>query len=501
MNQNDSDMKFPSALTILMMIAAMVAALTWLIPAGNYDSLVYHSDDDSFTVTSNDGSSTFPASQEMLDNLGINIPLGNFTSGAIYRPVSVPGSYQQVAAAPQGLYALAMSPVKGIIDAADIIFLVLIIGGLIGVMNLTGAFNAGIAWLGNALEGREYVLIILTTTLVAFGGTTFGFAEETIALYLILIPVFIAAGYDALVGFACIYLGSTVGSMCSTINPFSVIIASDSAGIIWTEGIYARSLMFVICITITVLFILRYANKVKKDPGASLLYKQKDEIEEYFGLNTDQETQDFDVRRILILTVFMGCFVSMIAGVLLLDWWFIEMTTVFLVGAILIGFIAQIHEATFGEAFVKGAGDLLGVAFLIGIARGVSILMNDGLISDTILYHAASATEGMNDGLIVNAMFLIYNGLFFLVPSSSGMAVLTMPIFAPLADTTGFGREMIVNTYLYGQLVLLVIPTGLLLPSLEICKIGLDRYLRFIWPLIFVLMIVIMISLTLQVSL
>jgi len=500
MNLNDSDMKFPSALTILLIIAAGVAISTWVIQSGTYDTLAYKAADNTFLQTGTDQLQVLPATQDVLDERNIKIPLESFTDGTIYRPISIPDSYQPVEPRPQGFFDFAMSPIKGVIDAADIIFLVLIIGGLIGVLNLTGAFNAGIAWLGNVLKGREYLLIIFTTTLVALGGTTFGFAEETIALYLILVPVFIAAGYDALVGFACIYLGSTVGSMCSTINPFSVIIASDSAGIIWTEGIFVRSLMFVICITITILFILHYAKKVKRNPKASLLYKQKEEIEEYFGLNTDQQTQDFDVRRILILTVFIGCFVSMIAGVLLFDWWFIEMTTVFLVGAILIGFIAQINEAKFGEAFVKGAGDLLGVSFLIGIARGVSILMNDGLISDTILYHAATVTEGMNDGLIVNAMFLIYNGLFFLVPSSTGMAVLTMPIFAPLADTTGFGREMIVNTYLYGQLVLLVIPTGLLLPSLEICKIGLDRYLKFIWPLILILMIVIMISLTIQVS-
>ena len=482
------------------MIAAMVAVLTWLIPAGNYDSLVYNSADDAFTLTSAAGSSSMQASQEILDELGINIPLENFTSGAIYRPVSVPGTFQKVEARPQGFFALAMSPIKGIIDAADIIFLVLIIGGLIGIMNLTGAFNAGIAWLGNALKGREYILIIFTTTLVALGGTTFGFAEETIALFLILVPVFIAAGYDALVGFACIFLGSTIGGMCSTINPFSVIIASDSAGIIWTEGVFVRGVMFVICITVTILFILRYANRVKRDPSTSLLFNQKEEIEEYFGMNAMQNVHAFDFRRILILSVFMACFVLMIVGVLMLDWWFIEMTTVFLVGAIVIGFIAQINEANFSEAFVKGAGDLLGVAFIIGIARGVSILMSDGMISDTVLYQAAIVTEGMNDGLIVNAMFLIYNGLYFLIPSTSGMAVLTMPIFAPLADTSDFGREMIVNTYLYGQLIHLVIPTGLLLPSLAICNIRLDSYFKFIWPLFLILMIVIMISLTLQVS-
>lgn len=493
-------MKFPSALTILMLIAALVAASTWLVPAGSYNTLTYNTADNTFTQSGEGEAQTTPATQDILDGLNINIHLDNFMSGAIYRPVSIPDSYQQTEARPQGFFALAMSPIKGIIDAADIIFLVLIIGGLIGIMNLTGAFNAGIAWLGKVLKGREYLLIIFTTMLVALGGTTFGFAEETIALYLILIPVFIAAGYDALVGFACIFLGSAVGGMCSTINPFSIIIASDSAGILWTEGLQPRIAMFVICMIITILFILRYANKVKREPSSSILFDQKEMIEEYFGIHAKQDVLSFTLRRILILTVFMGSFIMMIIGVLMLDWWFIEMTTVFLTGAIAIGFIAQINEATFSEAFVKGAGDLLGVAFIIGIARGVSILMSDGMISDTVLYYAASATNGMSEGFFINSLFLLYNGLYFIIPSSSGMAVLTMPIFAPLADTAGLGREMIVNTYQYGQLSQIIYPTGLLLPSLAICRIGYDSFLKFIWPLMLILGIVSMISLTLQVS-
>ena len=493
-------MKFPSALTILMILAALVAISTWVIPAGNYNSLTYNADNDTFTRTGNPHPQAFPATQEVLDELNVKIPLENFTSGAIYRPVSIPQTYQKVDARPQGFFALAMSPIKGIIDAADIIFLVLIIGGLIGVMNLTGAFNAGVDFLARAFKGHEYLLIILTTTLVALGGTTFGFAEETIALYVILIPVFIAAGYDAMVGLASVYLGAMVGGMCSTINPFSTIIASDSAGILWTTGLYGRIIMFVICVTITILFILYYANKVKKNPSTSFLFDQKDEMEASFGIHSGQEVPPLNLQRFLILTVFTACFGVMILGVMVLDWWFIEMTTVFLVGAISIGFIARINETEFADAFVKGAGELLGVAFIIGIARGVSVLMSDGMINDTILYHAASVTGGMNEGFFVNTMFLIYNGLFFLIPSTSGMAVLTMPVFAPLADTAGLGREMIVNTYQYGQLGFLIIPTGILLPSLAICNIGYDRYLKFIWPLLLILMIVTMIVLTIMVT-
>jgi uncharacterized ion transporter superfamily protein YfcC len=377
---------------------------------------------------------------------------------------------------------------------------VLIIGGLIGIMNLTGAFDAGIFWLVNKLKGQEYILIILTTTLVALGGTTFGFAEETLAFFPILIPVFIAAKYDAMVGLACIFLGSSVGTMCSTTNPFSTIIASDAAGINWTTGLYGRILMFSTCVAISILYILRYAKKIKKDPTKSLIFDQKEAMEAHFGHLSKGEIVPLTNKLKLILFVFASCFIIMIIGVALLDWWFIEMTSVFLVGAIAIGFIAKINESDFVNSFSKGAGELLGVAFIIGIARGVSILMDDGLISDTVLYDASALIEGMNKGVFANALFFIYNGLSFFIPSSSGMAVLTMPIISPLADTVGIGREVIVNAYQYGMgLFAIINPTGLILASLAIVKIGFDRWMKFVMPLVIVLILVSMIMLTISV--
>lgn len=493
-------LSFPSAQSILIIIAGLVTILTWIIPAGKFDSLGYNADSKSFTKTSSTESTELPATQEALENLGINIPLEKFASGDIYKPIGIPNTYKELASKPQGFAAFVTSPIKGIIQAADIIFLVLIIGGLIGIMNLTGAFDAGIAWLGKTLKGREYLLIVLVTLLIAAGGTTFGLAEETMAFYPILIPIFLVAGYDAMVGLACVFLGSSIGSMCSTINPFSVIIASDSAGINWTEGLLSRMIMLAICLLITIVYILRYAKKVKADPTKSLVYEQKVQLEKLFGLKGGGETKQLTPRLRLILFVFSLCFVVMIIGVSMLDWWFIEMTSTFLVGAIIIGFIAKINEREFVESFAKGAGELLSVAFIIGIARGVTILMEDGLISDTILYHASTITAGMNKGVFANVMLLIYGGLSFFMPSSSGMAVLTMPIMSPLADTVGIGREVIVQTYQYGLGIFFMInPTGLILAALAVVKIGFDKWLKFVFPLLLILLITTMAFLTVSV--
>ena len=387
--------------------------LTWVIPSGKYDSLSYNKSENTFTKTSLGNTQTLEATQETLNLLQIKIPIEKFTNGDIWKPISIPNTYKKVEATPQGVTAFIKSPIKGIIEAADIIFLVLIIGGLIGIMNHTGAFDAGISWLAKTLKGNEFLLIIIVTLLIATGGTTFGLAEETIAFYPILIPIFLAAKYDAMVAFACIYIGSSIGTMCSTVNPFSVIIASDAAGINWTTGLTERIIMLILGTTICLIYIIRYAQRVKKDPSKSIIYDQKEEIEQLFG-NTTETSLQLTNRLRLILFIFAMCFIVMIYGVSQLEWWFIEMTAVFLVGAIAIGFIAKIKEYTFVETFVKGAGELLGVAIIIGIARGVTELMNDGQISDTLLYYASNATNGMNKGLFINAMLYIYGGLSFL---------------------------------------------------------------------------------------
>jgi len=493
--------KLPTAQTILLGIAAFVALLTWLIPSGKYDQLQLDSTNNTFIIQHLDETRTLPATTESLQSLNVNIPLEKFTSGAIYKAINIPGTYQEVEAQPQGLFAFLQSPVKGIIATADIIFLVLIIGGLIGIMNLTGAFDAGISSLSKLLQGREYWLIIAVTTLVAAGGTTFGLAEETIAFFPILVPVFIAAKYDAMVGLACIFMGSSIGTMCSTINPFATILASNSAGIQWTEGLIGRVIMLIICLVVSIIYMIRYANRVKKDPTKSLVYEDRIAIEKNLKFNTENPPK-LTTRLQLILVVFTLSFVVMIVGVSSFEWWYTEMSTTFLIGAISIGFIGKLKEIDFVESFANGAGSLLGVAFIIGIARGISILMDDGLISDTILYHASSLTEGMSKGVFINSMLFTYGGLSFFIPSSSGMAVLTMPIMAPLGDTVGVARALIVNAYEFGMgLFNMINPTGLILASLAVVKIGFDKWLKFILPLLLILLVITILGLTTMVYL
>ena len=503
-NTSKPSFSFPTAHTVLLIIAALVAALTWVVPAGEYDKLKYEAGPDNelghFVHQRIQGDTIYPVTQATLDQLSINIPLEKFTSGAIWKAVGIPGTYHTLAESrPQGLLAFIQSPLKGIEGAIEVILFVLIIGGFIGVVNHTGAFDAGVARLAVRLRGRETWLIFIIAGLIALGGTTFGLAEETIAFYPILVPVFLAARYDAMVALATIYIGSAMGTMASTVNPFSAIIGSHAAGITFESGLLPRALMLVLGLSLCLWYIVRYAERVRQDASQSLIYEQKEAIESQFKVLDLSEAPAFTGRIQLVLLLFAACFVVMIIGVSGLGWWFLEMTTVFFVGAILIGVVAGLSEKVFVTQFVRGANDLLNVALIIGLARGVTVLMEDGAISDTLLQYAAQVVEGMPQALFANVMLFLYAGLSFFIPSSSGMAVLSMPVMAPLADVVGAPREIVVDAYQYGMgLMAFVTPTGLILASLTMVNVTYDKWLKFVGPLLGLLTLLTMVYLTLS---
>lgn len=480
---------FYSAHTILFIIAIIVCISTWIIPAGKYERLEYLADNKEFIIHGKSSDTKIAATQQALTELGLKIPIDNFIDNKITKSIAIPNSYYQLDSNPQGVSEFLQAPMKGFYGAIEIILFVLVIGGFIAIINESGAFNQGITVLAKKLHNKEQLLIIIVFVLTAAGGTTFGMAEETIAFLPILIPVFIAAGYDTLVPLATISLGSAAGTIGSTINPFSVIIASNAAGIHWTAGVLPRVAVLLIISIVILAYILRYAKSVKAEPERSLIYFSRKEHQQHFLKEPLTQEDTITFKAGLILTLFITTFAVMVYGVTSLGWWFLEMTTLFFTSALIIGFIAKFSELTMVNTFIRGAQDLLSVAIIIAIARGITVLMENGFISDTILYQSSLLVDGMAEGLFINMMFLINVGLGAIISSSSGLAVLTMPIFAPLADTVGIGRELIVSSYLYGfHLVQVISPTGLILASLAIAKIPFSIWLKFVMPLFFIIL-------------
>ena len=223
-------LSFPTAYTVLFIVLILAAALTHVVPAGKYSTLLFDESVQAFVVTTPDGETQeLEATQSTLNQLGVQVDVEKFTDGSIYKPVAIPNTYQELESNPQGIMELIKAPIEGVYETIDIMIFVLIIGGIIGILNNSGAFDAGFASLSRLTKGKEYLLIIIVTFLIALGGTTFGLAEETIALYPILVPVFMVAGYDAIVCIAALYMGSSIGTMFSTVNPFSSVIASNAA--------------------------------------------------------------------------------------------------------------------------------------------------------------------------------------------------------------------------------------------------------------------------------
>lgn len=475
---------FPTAYTVLFIVLILAAILTHIVPAGSYAKLTYDDSSNLFVVESPDGSTVeHEASQITLDDLGVKVDVAKFTDGSIYKAVAIPETYEELESQPQGFIEVIQAPIAGVYDTIDIIMFVFIIGGIIGVLNASGAFDAGFASLSRATNGKEYLLIVIVTFLIACGGTTFGLAEETIALYPILVPVFMLAGYDAIVCIAALYMGSSIGTMFSTVNPFSSVIASNAAGISFTNGIAFRGAGLVIATIITIVYIVRYAEKIKKDPSKSIIFSQKEELEKRF-LHDSKEAPEFTGRRKFMLALFASAFGVMIWGVASQGWWFMEMTSLFLVVGIILCIVSGMGEKVAVHNFVAGAADLVGVALTIGVARAVNLIMDNGLISDSILHSATGVVSGMNGGVFSIIMLLIFMVLGFFIPSSSGLAVLSMPIMAPLADTVGLPRDVIVSAYQYGQgLMAFITPTGLILVTLSMVDVTYDKWIKFILPL------------------
>jgi uncharacterized ion transporter superfamily protein YfcC len=473
---------FPSAFTILFILLILIALATFIIPAGSYD---YNADGE-----------------------------------------PIPGTYHSVPSNPQKLLVSALKgPINGmygiedasgnvdvwnsgeLFGAIDVAMFVLIIGGFLGVTMKTGAINAGIAWVISILKGKEKWMFPILMTIFAIGGTSYGMAEETLAFYALIITVMLAAGYDGLSAAALILLGAGIGVIGSTVNPFATGIASGFAGTTISEGFVGRLVILIIGTIMGIFFVIRYAERVKKDPSKSLIYDAKAENEKQFGSGrgeggagaTGDDFGKFTGRHKVILFFFFLAFVVMVYGVIPWEdlglpiptwwWWFPEMTANFLFFGILIGLIGRLKEKTLVDTFVDGARDMLGVALIIGVARGITVVMNNGLITDTVLYWAAQAVSGLSSVAFIVVTYLLYLPLSFLIPSSSGLATVSMPIMAPLGPVAGVPSYLVVTAYQTANgLVNLVTPTSaVVMGGLAIARVGYGTWWRFVWPLLLLL--------------
>jgi uncharacterized ion transporter superfamily protein YfcC len=340
------------------------------------------------------------------------------------------------------------------------------------------------------MKGREPLLIGILTTILSFFAASYGMAEEALVFYPILVPLFLAAGYDLLVPLAIIFGGTSVGCISAFSNPFSVIIASNAAGINWMDGLTERLVVWAITTGLMVWYILRYAARVKKDPSASLVLQMDGPVQPPYEISVSSETAPppLTMKTKLLLLIYVATFLIMIGGVVFLKWWTLEMSALFLASSVLLALITRMQEKVFTAEFIKGAESLLNVAFIVGIARGVTIILNEGNVSDSILYYTSQMMQGVSPALFILALLAFYFVFSLFIQSSSGMAVLTMPIIGALAVIVNIPGREIVNSYQYGMCIMsFLAPTGMILPSLALVNVGLKTWFKFITPFLVIL--------------
>ncbi len=518
----------PSAYTILLIIEILIFILTYIIPKGKYDTIEYNSGKFIryiYNETKVPYEEELDGTQETLNKLEINIKIENFEKGYIKKPISIPGSYKHLNEENSNFFDLFTYPILGMLDSADISFFLMMIGGCMNILLEMNSLTSGIEALGRLTKGHEIILLIIIFFLISIGGSTYGLSEETLSFYPILMPIFLKSGLDGAISAAAIYFGSQIGVMFSTVNAFSVVIGSYSAGINFIDGIVFRVIGFILGDALTIGYFLFYHKRVKADPEKSAVYDIKDDILKEF-LKEEKEKKDdiisdeeiklkenngsdnndnknnkkineFTIIQKISLILFGCAFILMIVGVTVLDWWFEQMSAIFLILGIILIFLVRKGEVDGIKDFTKGAGDFASVILIIGLARGINITLDEGLISDTLLNSFSNLVKGLPKILFAIIMLIVFIILGFFIQSSSGLAVLSMPVFAPLADEVNCSRTLIVNAYMFGQSYIgLLTPTGLTLIILQLIGMKYTHWIKFIWLymiILFVFLVILMI--------
>lgn len=422
---------------------------------------------------------------------------------------------------------IVMAPYNGFLDAIDVCIFVLVLGGFLGVVTKTGALDAGIKALVKKLNGNELILIPVLMSVFALGGTSYGMCEETVGFYALVSATMVAAGFDTVVAAATILLGAGIGCLGSTVNPFATGIASDalvSLGIEVNQGVVIGLglVLLVSNLLIAIWFVMSYAKKVKNEKGSILSSLETQAMNEAYAKGSDIHVE-FTGRMKAILWIFAFAFIVMICSVIPWDsflgeetffavfgwseflngsplgwWWFGELAMWFFIMSIIIGLIGGLSEKDIVDSFIAGSADIVSVVLVIAVARGASVLMSSTGLDTYILNAAAEALKGLPAVVFAPLSYLLYLGLSFLIPSTSGCATVTMPIMGPLTQALGFNPAVMVLIFAAASgIVNLFTPTsGVVMGGLSIAKVEYSTWLKWAGKLILMLALVTCVILT-----
>lgn len=456
MKEKKFKFRMPHVYTLIFALIVLMAILTWIVPSGQFERTV-------------------------------------MDTAAGEREVVVAGTYSSVEKIAdgvdlrQGIQAVLQAPAKGIQNAIEVLAFVFIVGGVFQILAKTKALHMGITSLIRKLGKKEILIIPILMALFSLGGSTFGMSDELVPFYILLMPILLEIGYDSMTTFLVVCLGASVGYAASTINPFNVLIAQGIAGIQGNPQLVFRMIQWVIVTGVCIAFTTYRALKVQKKPELSICYN--DDIAKRKDFIVDSKEEKMTGRQKCVLGIFILGMAIVVFGLIKYGWYMNELGMIFLGMGILIGIVGGLKEKEICEEFIAGCKDITFAAILIGICSGISVILSDGMIIDTILNAMANAVSGTSNAFCIVVMYIIQSLATLLVPSSSGLAALTMPVMAPLCDLRGFNPEAAVTVLQYAnQFTNIMSPVaGTTVAGLAICRISFPQWWKTAWKLFIVL--------------
>jgi uncharacterized ion transporter superfamily protein YfcC len=447
--------KVPNTYLLIFSLLVLIAAMTWIIPGGQYERTVV------------DG-----------------------------KQVVVQNSFKYIENEPQGIFDLFMSPLKGFSDpqGALIIGFILLVGGSFNVLAKTNAINSLIHKLARAHKDSKLLQKLFIPVLMlmfSLGGATFGMNEEIIPFVLIIVPICLALGYDSIVGVAIPLVGAHIGFASAFLNPFNVGIAQGIADVPLFSGIGYRLISWSISTFVAILFLLWYVKRLSKNPKISPTYEFDEERRKNENINGVYENEsELTTKHKAVLLTFALSLVLIVVGVIKLGWYIEEISAAFFIMGIIVGIIGGLKVDEFTKAFIEGAKDLVGTALIVALARATLVISRDGQIIDTVLYGLSPYIQSSSPIFASQKMFMVQAVINFFVHSGSGQAALTMPIMAPLSDLAGVSRQTAILAFQFGEYTNIIIPTSAVtMGALSMAKVPWEKWAKWVLPLMIILFI------------
>jgi uncharacterized ion transporter superfamily protein YfcC len=486
--EEEGGFRFPSTMTVLILVTLLVWIAAFLIPSGTYQ----------------------------LDENGVPEP-------GSYQEIDSPQDFGErvgdfFLAPVNGLYGLQNAETGHVepfgngtlFGAVGVFAFVLAIGAFMTMVLATGALDVAIGKLAYAVRGRPWLVIVAVMGLFSLLGTTMGWADETLGFYALLIPLMLTLGYDRMAAAGMIIASATVGAMASTVNPFSIGVASEFADVGIGDGIALRWIGWFVLTAIAIAYVVWYAQRVKAQPDRSLVgFSAEDRAE----VTKEQTSAGLTLtgRQKLVLVITALSFALLVFSVVpwdsILDleekvdpythepigsdpwwnlgWWFPELTALFLVASVVVGLVAGYGEQEITGNITQGLRDFLGAGIAVLLARGVTVILNNTQTIDTILHWMEDAVSGTDVAVFTSLVALLNTGIALIIPSSSGHATLAMPLLAPLGDFADVSRALVVTAWSWGAgIARFITPTSaVVMAGIALAGVRYDRWIRFILPL------------------